>query len=484
MTTLSPGRVRRLFGLALPAAALIAGACPSAAQTPAAQTPRPDTRATDLQNLRREMDEMRRRYEDQVQTLKRDYEDRLSALERRLDTAEKTAPAPTPPAPTPPTAAPAAAAARAPTPAPTPTPAASTQSASAFNPAIGVILDGTYARYGRNRQNGATLPGFMVGDDAGLPRRGFGVNESELTLSANVDQALYGAVTAAISPNETIALEEAFIQSTSLPWGFTLKGGRFFSGIGYLNEFHAHAWDFVDQPLPYKAFLNNQLGDDGVQIRWVAPTNVFVELGAEGLRGDKFPAAGAGNGGAGQYAVFAHVGDDIGEESSYRVGFSYLRSEARDRTTGPGDLFAGTSDLKIVDAVFKWAPDGNPAQRNLKLQGEFFWRDDRGAFNASPYKGTAYGWYLQGVYQFMPRWRTGYRYDQLKAAAIDPSFLGTTLDSFGRSGFRNSAMLEYSTSEFGRFRLNLIRDDTMAKPDDQILLQYTVSLGSHGAHKF
>jgi hypothetical protein len=351
-----------------------------------------------------------------------------------------------------------------------------------------VILDGTYAHYGRNRQNGTTLPGFMVGDDTSLPRRGFGINESELNFNANVDQAVFGNLTIAVSPNEEVSVEEGFIQTTSLPWGFTLKGGRFFSGIGYLNEVHAHAWDFVDQPLPYKAFLNNQLGDDGAQVRWVAPTNVFLEFGAEGLRGDKFPASGAGNGGVGQYSAFAHIGDDIGDEASYRVGFSYLRSEARDRATatpnGPNDLFTGSSDLKIIDGVLKWAPEGNPTQRNAKLQGEFFWRDERGAFNTSPYKGTAYGWYLQGIYQFMQQWRVGYRYDQLHAGSIDPRFTGTTIDSFGLDGFRNSLMLEYNTSEFGRYRLNLIRDDTMAKPNDQIFLQYTVSLGSHGAHKF
>jgi len=65
-----------------------------------------------------------------------------------------------------------------------------------------VILDGTYAHYGRNRQNGTTLPGFMVGDDTSLPRRGFGINESELNLSANVDHAIYGSLTAASHPRE------------------------------------------------------------------------------------------------------------------------------------------------------------------------------------------------------------------------------------------------------------------------------------------
>jgi hypothetical protein len=470
----------RRLSLALPAVVALCAAAPALAQS-----------AADLQAIRREMDAMRQRYDAQYQTLKRDYETRLADLERRLAAAEKTAAD----AATATAASPVAAVA-APGGAPpgavvtadaAPPPAApagnAAQSVSAFNPAIGVILDGTYANYGRNRQT-FSAPGFAVGGDANLPRRGFGINESELNLNANVDQAVFGNLTVAMHPDNTASVEEAFIQTTSLPYGFTVKGGRFFSGIGYLNEQHAHVWDFVDAPLPYKTFLNNQLGDDGIQVRWVAPTPLFVELGAEGLRGDAFPASGAANAGVGQYSGFVHVGGDIDDSSSYRVGFSYLRSEARDRTTGPGDIFTGTGGLKIVDAVYKWAPDGNPTQRNFKLQGEFLWRDESGHFNLQPYKGTGYGLYAQAVYQFMPRWRVGYRYDQVKSLSVSSGFTGTTLDSGGITSFRNSLMTDYSTSEFGRYRLTLIRDDSLPKTDNQIFLQYTVSLGSHGAHQF
>ena len=64
-----------------------------------------------------------------------------------------------------------------------------------------------------------------------------------------------------------------------------LRAGRFFSNIGYLNSHHAHTDKFFDRPLAYQAFLGNQYGDDGVQLRWVAPTDLFVELGGEVFRG-------------------------------------------------------------------------------------------------------------------------------------------------------------------------------------------------------
>jgi len=39
-------------------------------------------------------------------------------------------------------------------------------------------------------------------------------------------------------------------------------------------------------------------------------------------------------------------------------------------------------------------------------------------------------------------------------------------------------------SEFSRIRLQSNKDDSYEKSDNQVLLQYTMSLGSHGAHQF
>jgi hypothetical protein len=46
-------------------------------------------------------------------------------------------------------------------------------------------------------------------------------------------------------------------------------------------------------------------------------------------------------------------------------------------------------------------------------------------------------------------------------------------------------MVDFSTSEFARFRLQYARDEArFDATDDQIVLQYIISLGAHGAHKF
>jgi hypothetical protein len=50
---------------------------------------------------------------------------------------------------------------------------------------------------------------------------------------------------------------------------------------------------------------------------------------------------------------------------------------------------------------------------------------------------------------------------------------------------RNTVMVDWSSSEFSRVRLQLARDRSrMNEPDNQVFLQYIMSLGAHGAHKF
>jgi hypothetical protein len=387
--------------------------------------------------------------------------------------------------------------------------AAQSAGANAFNPALSVVLDGQYAHYS---QDPATygMPGFLLSDEAGLAPSGLSLGESELTASANVDDRFYGQLTVALAAMDSgteVNVEEAFIQTTALPAGFTLKAGRLFSDIGYLNSKHAHAWDFVDQPLVYKALLGNQYGDDGVQVRWVAPLDLLVELGGEVFRGAQYPAGGAANNGVGSWTAFAHVGGDIGATQSWRAGVSYLQadSDPREATLQNGDVltFTGTSDVVIADFVWKWAARGNPKARNVIVQGEFLHRQEEGevvntnidysiAVFPPPfvapdyaYRGTQDGYYLQAVYQFVPRWRIGLRYDSLRADNHGPSLgVSTPLNDTTHSPSRISAMVDFANSEFARLRLQVAEDKSQPQSDTQLTLQYVMSIGAHGAHQF
>jgi len=371
--------------------------------------------------------------------------------------------------------------------------AATRQVSNNFNPAISLILDGKLSAFS---QDPATyvLPGFALGGETGPGDEGLRLGESELVMSANIDDKFYGQFTAALTPENQTEIEEAFFETFALGGGFTVRGGRFLSAIGYLNPVHAHAWDFADQPLVYRAMLGNQYKDDGVQARWVAPTDVFLELGAEIFRGDNFPAGGAANSGKGTHTVFIRIGGDVGASHAWRLGLSQLDADARNRATGDAttpDLFTGNSELTGVDFIWKWAPNGNPKQTNFKFQTEYFTRDEDGTFDPASsgtpltYNGKQKGWYTQAVYQFMPRWRVGLRYDQLKANAVDAALAGTVLDKQGHDPKRLSVMADFSNSEFSRLRFQVNKDESRVnQKDTQWYLQYIMSLGAHGAHAF
>ncbi len=84
----------------------------------------------------------------------------------------------------------------------------------------------------------------------------------------------------------------------------------------------------------------------------------------------------------------------------------------------------------------------------------------------------------------MPQWRAGLRYDQVNGNRRTGLLALSTIDSRGITPRRASAMLEYNTSEFGRFRLQYNRDWSRGTPDNQAILQYIISIGAHGAHIF
>jgi hypothetical protein len=443
----------------------------------------------DLKSLREEIAQMRQA-----------YEQRINALEARLVKAENTVAT---------TAADVQTVAQQ---AVTQQPAAAPTQSNSFNPEMSMILQGSYNNL-KQDPNAYQITGFVPTLGEVSPgARGFSLGESELVLSANIDPNWRGTAILALAPEGGVDMENATFESLGLGNGLSLKGGRFFSGIGYMNEQHSHAWDFTDAPLAYKAFLGNQLGEDGVQVRWLAPTDLFLEFGAEAGRGRTFPGANNNKNGVSQGAVFAHLGGDVGISNAWRVGLSWLGSSPKDRSYDDVDSldaavvnrFSGKSRTWVADGIWKWAPDGNSTVRNFKLQGEYFKRRENGTLAsnsaagacandcAASYDSDQSGWYVQGVYQFMPRWRIGLRHDALKSGTVNIGLIDSGMLNFAdfpqlaaHDPKRNTAMLDYSPSEFTRFRLQFARDKSgLGATDNQLFLQYIFSLGTHGAHAF
>jgi len=363
-----------------------------------------------------------------------------------------------------------------------------TSAANTFNPALGAVLSGRYASIDSGWDE---IPGFQPGGEIGSGESGFALGEAEVNLKANVDDRYFGNLTVAIHDHEgevETELEEAWLQTTSLPGAVTVTGGRFFSASGYLNGFHRHADDFADRPLPYQAFFGGQYRVDGLQARWIAPTPLLFELGAELNWGSGFPASAHGDSSAGATTLFAKLGGDVGVSNSWQVGVSRIDVDAHERGAGHhegevAETFDGDSELTTIDFVWKWAPNGNSGQRNMKIQGEYFSRSEDGEFGGIAYQGDQTGWYLQGVWQFRPQWRLGARYDVVDADN-EGLLAGTELeDPLGNSS-RNTLMLDWSPSEFSRLRLQYINDRVLDDTDQQWLLQYIMSIGAHGAHQF
>ncbi|MDP3036132.1 MAG: TonB-dependent receptor, partial [Rhodocyclaceae bacterium] len=172
----------------------------------------------DLQALRAEIAQM-----------KQAYEQRIAALENRLVQAESTS-----------TQA-KAAAEQAATRAATQTARAGDGKASAFNPEIGLVLQGQAKRM-------QDVPERMVsgywpaGHDHGAEKRGASLQHSELMFAANIDPGFRGVARFAVTGAGEVEVEEASVSTLGLGNGLSVRAGRFASNIGYENARHPHEW--------------------------------------------------------------------------------------------------------------------------------------------------------------------------------------------------------------------------------------------------
>ncbi len=369
---------------------------------------------------------------------------------------------------------------------------------------LSLTLQGAYFK--RDNIQDRSFAGFMSPSDKEGVERGFRLGESELTLGAAIDPQWSGFSNVSFSDGQA-NVEEAWFKSNALDNGLNLKVGRFFSGFGYMNQQHPHVWDFSDLPLMYQAiFGGDRLSLDGVQLKWLAPTDLFLELGVDAGRSLVFPSSTESGNKNGQsvYTLFAHLGDDIGQDQSYRIGISHSRFNVKDRSSSwkdnqniPTNInFSGDSKITGFDFVWKkMAPD----RSGIKFQGEFFELKEDGSVMcsdqgttstctnniSSSYESKSRGFYLQSVYQFNPRWRSGLRFDSIKPIENNFGNLDNQLSHSTYRANKASFMVDYAASEFSLFRIQFARDRSLeGNPENQITIQYIMSLGKHGAHSF
>ena len=517
------------------------------AKGPAPASPNQAVTASDLAKLQESINAMRSFYEQRidalekkVDTLQKQNADLGAQVKRTENAVAATRPtdarnpgAPAGPAPgagvaalpgagatqasaTAPGAAPEASAARTPVasaaPAPTLQGGITLPKIGVLTPEISLIIDGKYSSQSQNPDQ--PIAGFMPSGAENVPR-GFSLGETELALAGTVDNLFRAEARLTLSQNGSgtnVNAEEVFFETLGLPAGLKVKAGKYFSSIGYLNSKHPHEWDFVDLPLAYQAFLGGQLNDTGVQANWIVPLDdYYLRLGGEYGQGTSYPNSNNFNQNIPRLGtLFAKMGGDIGDAASWQGGLSFISASTGDtpRTSSLGNGqtydFTGTTNITAADFVYKWAPNGNPTRQNFKLQAEIFWNNQNGtgvyttpqpgSVCLSPCPGNSFsqmqsGWYAQAIYQFVPGWRVGYRYDQLYSGNATYGFAPGTFNSTPLESWnpnRNTVMLDWMNSEYSMFRLQLARDTSLGPGlvNNQVFLQYVMSIGPHGAHRF
>src|SRR2546423_624784 len=339
-------------------------------------------------------------------------------------------------------------------------------------------------------------------------QRGFNARNAEIALDGAVDPYFEGFANIVLkldNNNETeIELEEAFLQTTGLPFGLQIKGGQFFDAFGRINATHPHTWEFADSPLVNGRLLGpDGLRGVGAQLSWTLPVPWYAQF-----------IFAVQNGRGGTAYSFRNPGDDgvfynrmtIDRDASAlhdmlyvpRLETSFNPSDTQTGLLGASGAF-GMNDTGAnnhtqiygADFLYKWksshAEGGFPF---VKWQTEAIYRRfeaGRGLDDSFPVEETFRDWglYSQVLWGFKKGWVAGIRGDYLHMQ--ESAF---TEDETRQSRSRISANLTWYPTEFSKIRLQYNHDfleenDFFASRDaDSVFLQFEFILGAHGAHKF
>jgi hypothetical protein len=341
-------------------------------------------------------------------------------------------------------------------------------------------------------------------------KRGFSLRNAEIAVDGAVDPYFkgFGNIVFKLDKNNNTdaELEEAFLQSTSLPWNLQLKVGQFFANFGRQNPQHPHQWAFVDAPIILtRAFGPDGLRNVGTQVSWLAPTAFYTEF---------FLGIFDGQGGT------THSFRNPGEADVFGINRLAGRATSGRNTRGPGDLVftprvassfelsdaqtlvagvsgafganetgaASRTEIYGADLYWKWKPANAQAGFPfVSWQTEGLYRRfgagaDPTALVPLPSENLRdYGFYTQVLWGIQQRWVAGLRGELAtgNSGLFDPN------DPFRGERHRISPMVTFFPSEFSKFRLQYNFDHGQyIGTEHSIWLQMEFLLGAHGAHKF
>lgn len=346
--------------------------------------------------------------------------------------------------------------------------------------------------------------------ELGARTRGLELGHSDLTASGPLGRHFIAQANAALETDDgrlKAAVDELWLQTVTLPLGITARVGRFGSQIGYLNEQHPHTDDFVERPLLYRAFFGGHWNDDGIRVNVTLPTKLYAMVGVETFRGKRLVEDAGESPTPGAFTLVTKIGGDIGAEHSWQVGASYVRNrrlptpeephgeegehhehgedephaseEAHAHGHHHGAAFSGRN-IWMIDATWKWAPNGNNREQQVRLSLEAARITGVNRFATSRDRHDAVA--ISAVWRFHPNWEVGARTDWLRVAVPHD-------DHFDRGRLReHSLMVAWKPSHMQSLRLqytaqrNAVEFENVVK--NSVQLQYVIAFGGHGAHGF
>lgn len=369
---------------------------------------------------------------------------------------------------------------------------------------MNISFDGLFVLAGSSARD---LDRIEVGDHD-PQQRGFNARNAEIALDGAVDPYFEGFANIVLkldNDNETeIELEEAYLQTTSLPLSLQVRAGQFFAPFGRINPTHPHAWDFTDAPLVHGRLLGpDGLRGVGAQLSWTLPVPWYSQL-----------TGAVQNGRGGTAYSFRNPGDNgrfygrLTTDREARGLQDFVWVPRWENSFNPSDtqtVLAGISgafgsnetgahsrtQIYGADLLYKWksarAAGGFPF---VKWQTEAMYRRfeaGRGIDWTFPIAETFHDWgiYSQVLWGFKKGWIAGVRGEHLQMQSS-----AFTDDDGRQTRSRVSANLTFLPTEFSRLRLQYNHDFLEAndflsgREVDSVFLQFEFILGAHGAHKF
>lgn len=359
-----------------------------------------------------------------------------------------------------------------------------------FNPAIGVVGETIFSYRDQNSQvTGSDRPG------------GFDVFQRsvELNVTASVDPFAKGWLVANATADSqtgeaTFGIEEAALQTTSLPGNLTLTAGRFFGEFGKLSNIHDHELPFANRPLVLDEYIGGESRSDGAQLNWLVPVDHYISLTA-GM-GDQFGGDDPNPDNPGTYRSFyglnfwgrASTYFDLPDNWQLEAGASGLwEPKEQDRggvllqPNGVTTLTEKERRLAGVDFKLSYVPLRDNQFNRFDWGTEILFSDNNFLFdpNGLPGSGDEYhgdvgswGLYSYVNYKWSRQWSAGFLFDYAQSPE------NHNFDAFAYSPF-----LTFALSHWNQLRLQYTHTDHNAasglKSDDAIYLQWAWIIGAH-----